>query len=84
MPGVTVGDNDVVGAASVVTKDVAPDTRVAGNPAKFIKAIPPKLQCADTFFRGFENAFSDYEISFNKEEDDIIEDVLLKIQFYVS
>ena len=47
LPGVTVGDNAVVGAASVVTKDVAPDTIVAGNPAKLIKAIPPKLQCGD-------------------------------------
>ena len=47
LPGVTVGDNAVVGAASVVAKDVAPDTIVAGNPAKFIKAIPPKSQCAD-------------------------------------
>ena len=47
LPGVTVGDNAVVGAASVVTKDVAPDTIVAGNPAKFIKVIPPKSQCAD-------------------------------------
>ena len=42
LPGVTVGDNAVVGAASVVTKDVAPDTIVAGNPAKLIKKIPPK------------------------------------------
>ena len=41
LPGVTVGDNAVVGAASVVAKDVAPDTIVVGNPAKFIKAIPP-------------------------------------------
>ncbi|MDE6084673.1 MAG: hypothetical protein K2G11_09325, partial [Muribaculaceae bacterium] len=46
LPGVTVGDNAVVGAASVVTKDVAPDTIVAGNPAKFIKAIPTQSQCA--------------------------------------
>ena len=42
LPGVTVGDNAVVGAASVVTKDVAPNTIVAGNPAKLIKKIPPK------------------------------------------
>lgn len=34
MPGVTVGDGAVVGAGSVVTKDVAPGTVVAGNPAK--------------------------------------------------
>ena len=36
------GDNAVVGAASVVTKDVEADTIVAGNPAKLIKRIPPK------------------------------------------
>ena len=44
LPGVTVGDNAVVGAASVVTKDVAPDTIVAGNPAHFIKAMPPQSE----------------------------------------
>ncbi|MDE7160024.1 MAG: galactoside O-acetyltransferase [Muribaculaceae bacterium] len=42
LPGVTVGDNAVVGAASVVTKDVEADTIVAGNPARLIKRIPPK------------------------------------------
>jgi putative colanic acid biosynthesis acetyltransferase WcaF len=36
-PGVTIGEGAVVGARSVVTKDVAPWTVVAGNPAKFIK-----------------------------------------------
>lgn len=43
LPGVTVGDNAVVGAACVVTKDVEPDTVVAGNPARFIKRIPPRI-----------------------------------------
>lgn len=46
LPGVTVGDNAVVGAGSVVTKDVEADTIVAGNPAKFIKRIPPLTECS--------------------------------------
>lgn len=32
--GITVGENSIVGAGSVVTKDVAPYAVVAGNPAK--------------------------------------------------
>ena len=39
MPGITIGDNSIVGAGSVVTKNVEPNTIVAGNPAKFIKNI---------------------------------------------
>ena len=39
LPGVTVGENAVVAAGAVVTHDVAPDTVVAGVPAKFIKNI---------------------------------------------
>ncbi len=37
--GVTVGENSVVAAASVVTRDVSPNTLVAGNPAKVIRSI---------------------------------------------
>src|SRR5690242_8774148 len=34
--GITVGENAAIGAGSVVTKDVAPNTTVVGNPAKLI------------------------------------------------
>ena len=37
--GVTVGENSVVAAGSVVTKDVPPNTLVGGNPARVIRAI---------------------------------------------
>ena len=39
IPGITIGDNAIVGAGSVVTKDVPANTIVAGNPAKAIKTI---------------------------------------------
>ena len=37
LPGVTIGEGAVVGAGSVVTKDVEPWSVVVGNPAKFVK-----------------------------------------------
>ena len=37
--GVTVGENAIVGAGSVVTKDVAPNTIVAGIPARKLRKI---------------------------------------------
>lgn len=37
LPGVTIGEGAVVGAGSVVTKNVEPYTIVAGNPARLIK-----------------------------------------------
>jgi acetyltransferase-like isoleucine patch superfamily enzyme len=42
-PGVTIGDNAVVAAGSVVTKDVSPNTVVAGTPAKLLRSFstPP-------------------------------------------
>jgi len=37
--GVTIGEEAVVGAGSVVTKDVPPRTVVAGNPARVIRTL---------------------------------------------
>jgi acetyltransferase-like isoleucine patch superfamily enzyme len=39
MPGVTIGEGSVVGANSVVTRDVPPYTIVAGAPARFIREV---------------------------------------------
>ncbi len=36
---VTIGENAIVGAGSVVTKDVPANTIVAGNPAKILRSI---------------------------------------------
>ena len=41
--GVTIGENAIIGAGSVVTKNVAPNTVVAGNPARVIKSLPPGI-----------------------------------------
>ena len=39
LPGVTVGTRSIVGAGSIVTKDVSARVVVAGNPARIIKSI---------------------------------------------
>lgn len=44
LPGVTIGDGAVVGAASVVTRDVEPFAIVAGNPARRIGDRTEDLQ----------------------------------------
>ncbi len=39
LANVTIGENAIVGAGSVVTKDVPPNTIVAGNPARVLRSI---------------------------------------------
>ena len=41
---VTVGENAIVGAGCVVTKDVPANTIVAGNPAKILRSIKPTVE----------------------------------------
>ena len=39
LPGVTIGDNCVIGAGSVVNKDIPSNVVAVGNPCKVIKEI---------------------------------------------
>jgi putative colanic acid biosynthesis acetyltransferase WcaF len=39
-PGVTIGDNSIVAARAVVTRDVPPGVIVGGNPAKVLRERP--------------------------------------------
>lgn len=42
MPGVTIGDGAIIGAYSLVTKDIPPYTIATGRPAKVVKEIPER------------------------------------------
>ena len=39
MPGVTIGENSIIGANAVVTKDIPANCVAAGNPAKIVKYL---------------------------------------------
>jgi maltose O-acetyltransferase len=39
LPGVTIGENSVVGAGTIVTKDLPPNVVAAGNPARVVRSL---------------------------------------------
>ena len=42
MPGVTIGNNVVIGSGSVVTKNIPDNVIAAGNPCRIIRNITPE------------------------------------------
>ena len=46
LANVTIGENALVGAGSVVTKDVAPHTIVAGNPARVLRKVVKTMEAS--------------------------------------
>ncbi len=49
MPGVTIGDNTVIGAGSVVTKDIPANVVAVGNPCRVLRPIGERDR--ETYFR---------------------------------
>ena len=83
MPGVTVGKNAIVGACSVVTKDVPENTIVVGNPAMEIKRLSP----AKLGFEEKNKIIIDMIIEFIErfnENISILEKKTSKIKFYIN
>jgi len=44
LSSIVIGENAIVGAGSVVTKDVPPNAIVAGNPAKLLRYLPSETR----------------------------------------
>jgi acetyltransferase-like isoleucine patch superfamily enzyme len=42
LSNLVIGESSIVGAGSMVTRDVPPDSIVAGNPAKILRSIPAR------------------------------------------
>ena len=62
MPGVTIGDNAIVGAGSVVKHDVPPSTVVCGNPAKVLCTLDEYLSKERSRFEITEHFGEDYTL----------------------
>jgi len=66
--GVHIGENSVVGAWSVVTKDVPANVVVAGVPAKIVRALDPEeITTRKHLFTG-EVPYADFEASYFQEK----------------
>lgn len=53
LPGVTIGPNAIVGAGSVVTRDVPPNSVAAGNPARVIRALDEHVEMVEARSRAY-------------------------------
>ena len=76
LKGVTIGENSVVAAHAVITRDVPPNVVVAGNPAKVVKELDPEKG-----FRTRADYFAD-PVSLERFFDSVERDLLGKNSFF--
>ena len=61
--GVTIGENSIIGAGSVVTKDVPKNSVYAGNPAKLVKELGEgEFVSRESFFSDPKKLAEDFDI----------------------
>jgi acetyltransferase-like isoleucine patch superfamily enzyme len=60
MPGITIGDGAVIGADSLITKDVPANALAAGTPAKIVKENIAKPLSEKEYAEIMENIFSEF------------------------
>jgi acetyltransferase-like isoleucine patch superfamily enzyme len=65
--GVSIGDNSVVGAWSVVTKDVPSNVVVAGNPAKVVRELDTKHLTTREHLFTSETPYDEFERNYFKD-----------------
>lgn len=65
MPGCTIGDNVIIGAGSIVTKDIPENGVYVGNPAKYICSMDAYLEKEEQKKNKFNSFSSQYTIQNN-------------------
>ena len=61
--GVTIGENSIIGAGSVVTKDVPKNSVYAGNPAKLVKELDEsEFVSRESFFSDPKKLAEDFDM----------------------
>lgn len=62
LPNVTIGPNSIIGAGSVVTKNVPPNMIAVGNPAKVISTVPEYIEKIEAISKNKKIFGKDYLI----------------------
>lgn len=80
MPGVTIEENCIIGAASIVTKSIPKGSVVAGNPAKFISNIEDFIQN----IAKYDNGLYGSSVEVKKEKSLLMKDNEFMIKPYLK